>query len=277
MPAKYHCIHIAGWGPQLEIISVGVRTMMKLKIVMAHLWKGILKRKIIGERVSEEESHTQTLKKPSHLSHNKVKYIQDLFSLPDWHTDWAAWKHFVAVLQDKSPCDGHRTLSLPFPTYHSQSRFLSIAWHRPYQHSDKSTLGATFLPQVWLHHKLGAFNTPALKQQECYRIEKRPTQLAKSGYIQEEFFPRVWFSVRSVSLSHPYSSPQEEELATSSSIYFWRTLPLEDMEGHSTQCNILYYTWQVAVSTANYLRVKQFWKHAHENPRFRGSKISGHV
>lgn len=54
--------------------------MMMLKIVMAHLWKGILKRKIIEEIVSgEQESHTQTLKKPSHLSHNKVKYIQICF------------------------------------------------------------------------------------------------------------------------------------------------------------------------------------------------------
>ena len=104
MPAKYRHIHIAGSGPQLEIISVGLRTVMKLKIVTAHLWKGFLKRTIIRESVSgEQERHTQTLKKTSHLSHNKIKYTQHLFSLSDWHTDWAARKYFVAVLQDKSP------------------------------------------------------------------------------------------------------------------------------------------------------------------------------
>lgn len=56
MPAKYHRIHIAGLGPQLEIVSVGVKTVMKLKIVMAHLWKGerLLKRKIVRERQSPE-------------------------------------------------------------------------------------------------------------------------------------------------------------------------------------------------------------------------------
>lgn len=45
MPAEYHCIHIAGSGPQLGIISVGTRTALKLKFIMAHLWKSILKRK----------------------------------------------------------------------------------------------------------------------------------------------------------------------------------------------------------------------------------------
>lgn len=125
MLAKYHHIHIAGSGPQLEIISVRVRPVMKLKVAMAHLWKGVLRKKILREGESgEQEMHMQTLKKTSHLSHNKIKYIEYLFSLSAWHADYTARNHFVAVLQDKSPCDGHCTLSLLFPTYHSQEGFL---------------------------------------------------------------------------------------------------------------------------------------------------------
>lgn len=160
--------------------------------------------------------------------------------MPDWHTDWAAWKHFVAVLQDKSPCDGHCTLSLPFPTYHSQSRFLSIPWHRPYQHSDKSILGATFLPQVWLHHHLGAFNTPALKQQECYRIEKRPTQLASLATSKRNSFHKCGFRLDQClyhTLTHPHKKRNLPSvlLYTSEEHYHWKTWRV-------TLHNVIFYT-----------------------------------
>lgn len=44
-PANYHYILIAGCGPQLQILSVGVRTVLKLQIIMAHLWESTGKRK----------------------------------------------------------------------------------------------------------------------------------------------------------------------------------------------------------------------------------------
>lgn len=60
MPAKYHHILIAASGPQLEILSVGI-SVMKLKIVMAHLWKGALKRKTIRESLwRTREAHANT-------------------------------------------------------------------------------------------------------------------------------------------------------------------------------------------------------------------------
>lgn len=61
----------------------------------------------------------------------------------------------------------------------------------------------------------------------------------------QKLCPWVSFSVTSVSLSHLYSSSQTEKLATSSSMYFWRTLLLADRVDHSTQCNIVNYKWQL--------------------------------
>lgn len=73
MPANYHHIHIAGSGPQLQIVSVGVRTVLKLQIFMAHLWESIVKRKILSETSSgEQERHIQILKKMSHFSDSKI-------------------------------------------------------------------------------------------------------------------------------------------------------------------------------------------------------------
>lgn len=69
------------WKP----LSVRTRTVMKLKIIKAHLCKGILKTETKGRDFGAWKRHTQTLKKISYFSHNKIKYIQHLFSLPDSH------------------------------------------------------------------------------------------------------------------------------------------------------------------------------------------------
>lgn len=133
-----------------------------------------------------------------------------------------------------------------------------------------STVTSLVLPLVWLHHRLGAFNTPALKLQECYCTEKRLTELAKSGYIQEEnnnSFYESRFQLNQC-LYDAFTDPHKKRnLPRVWTTYFWTTLPLEDVEGHSTQCNAVYYMWQVAFATANYLRGKWLWKHAPWKPR----------
>lgn len=178
-----------------------------------------------------------------------------------------------------STWDGQGTSSLPFPTYHSQGGFLSTPWHRPYQYSDESMLGAMFLRVVWLHQHLGAFNAPGLKQQECYHIEQRPTQLARSGYVQEEHnnsFHECSFQLDQ-HLYHTFTHPHKRRnlppvLYTFEEHYQWKTwrVTLQNVTLYTTR-DKLPFQLQI-ISRANNSESMP-----HENPRFRVSKISGHV
>lgn len=122
MPAKYHHILIAGSGPQLEIRNVGVGCDEAQDCHGTSLER-CSKEKYHKRKSLENKRHMRTLKKTSRSSQCKIKHVQHLFSLPDWHRGGAARKHSAAVLQDKS-ARVTDTTSLPPPICHSQGGFL---------------------------------------------------------------------------------------------------------------------------------------------------------
>lgn len=162
-------------------------------------------------------------------------------------------------------CDRHHTLSLPPPICHSQGGFLPALWQRPHQCGGKPTSGATFLPLVWLHHHSGVFYTPALQQQECHLRGGPHSPWSLATCFQECCFQLEHCLNHTLTHSHRKNLPPV--LHTFEERYRWKT----------RRVTLQSATWQAALSTTNYPRANDAESTAHENLRFRGSKISGHA
>lgn len=71
MPANYHHIYTAGSAPQLQILSVGARTVLKHQIIMAHLRESIVKRKILRDPLENKRGTFSEENEPFLRQQNK--------------------------------------------------------------------------------------------------------------------------------------------------------------------------------------------------------------